>query len=429
MTAALRETTPELGPEFSTAAARSPRRPLDVPLEEFGELTAVGRPGGQGRVYRAASGTSELGEGPIVVKLYRRPPAAGAALVLAQMIDWSRSLDPRQSGELQRVAAWPLATVSANGRVVGIAMHDATVRFAVPFVMPSGRRERVLVSLEHLLGTDTYLEARGLGVRLDTAMRARVAEAISGRLAWLHRHAIVVSDIAPNNLLVGFGGHEPDTCLIDCDSMAFRGRQALPAVQTADWQTPPSFDEGMPTRATDAYKLGLIVLRLFARSHDTRAVAPHLRYVPAELHQLLGRALGADAANRPPAGEWQRALHSLVAAGGLNQRYPGPVTPRPATRRASPGPRRSAPAPAAPVRAAHRPAASARAAHRPAASRRNKTHPLTLAWVVLAAVIFALLLARLLADAVPAQDSFGPGQSGTPTYQYYPPSGGGAGIP
>ena len=185
----------------------------------------------------------------------------------------------------------------------------------------------------------------------------------------------------------------------------------------------------MPTRATDAYKLGLIVLRLFARSHDARAGARHLRHVPAELHELLIRALGADAANRPPAGEWQRALHSLVATGTVNQRYPGPVTPRPATRPAGPAPRRPAPAPAAPVRAAHGPGPPARAARRAPTSRGNKTHPLTLAWVVLAAVIFALLLARLLADAVPAQDSFGSGQSGTPTYQYYPPTGGGAGIP
>jgi hypothetical protein len=433
MTAALRELTPEVAREPSTAATLSRRQPLDVALEEFGELTAVGRPGGQGRVYRAARAPGELGARPIVVKLYRRPPATGASLVLGEMIEWSRSLEPVQNGELQRVAAWPVATVSAHGRVVGIAMHDATARFVVPFTMPSGRREGVLPSLEHLLGPDTYLEARGLGVRLDTETRARVAEAISGRLAWLHRHAIVVSDIAPNNLLVGFRGREPDICFIDCDSMAFRGRQALPAVQTADWQTPPSFDEGTPTRATDAYKLGLVVLRLFARSHDARAAAQHLRHVPAELHELLSRALGADTANRPPAGEWQRALHALVATGALNHRYPGPVTPRPRTPAAGPGPgpapRRVTPTPAAPIRAVHRPAAPGRAAYRPAASRRNKTHPLTVAWVVLATVIFAMLLARLLANAVPPQDSFSSGQSGTPTYQYYPPGGGGSGIP
>ena len=167
---------------------------------------------------------------------------------------------------------------------------------------------------------------RGLGVRLDTFTRAEVAERICDALAFLHRHAIVASDIAPNNLLVAFGeSDEPAVCFIDCDSMVFCGRQALASVQTGDWEIPATFAEPPSTRAADAYKLGLVVLRLFARSHDARAPAPHTRYVPAELHGLLARALSDDAVNRPPAGEWQRALRGLLADGGLNERYPGPV--------------------------------------------------------------------------------------------------------
>ena len=191
--------------------------------------------------------------------------------------------------------------------------------------MPSGRRERVLLTLEHLLGTDAYLQMRGLGVRLDTFTRAEVAERICDALAFLHRHAIVASDIAPNNLLVAFGaGDEPEVCFIDCDSMVFHGRQALASVQTGDWEIPAAFAESPGTRAADAYKLGLVVLRLFARSHDARAAGPHLQHVPAELRGLLARSLAADAVNRPPAGEWQRALRGALADGRLNERYPGP---------------------------------------------------------------------------------------------------------
>ena len=61
------------------------------------------------------------------------------------------------------LAAWPLAVVRAGSGAAGIVMRDVSGRFAAPFVMPSGRRERVLLTLEHLLGTDAYLQMRGLG--------------------------------------------------------------------------------------------------------------------------------------------------------------------------------------------------------------------------------------------------------------------------
>ncbi len=178
--------------------------------------------------------------------------------------------------------------------------------------MPSGRRESVLLTLEHLLGADDFLQMRGLGVRLDTFSRAEVAERICDALAFLHRHAIVASDIAPNNVLIAFGaGDEPEVCLIDCDSMVFHGRQALTSVQTGDWELPAAYGESPNTRAADAYKLGLVVLRLFARSHDARAAGPYRQYVPAELRRSAGagtrRRCGQPAAGRRVAAGAARA--------------------------------------------------------------------------------------------------------------------------
>ena len=276
-----------------------------IVVGEFGELEPISRFGGQGRVYRPAVVPAGLGDGAVVVKIYRRAPPAGAGRVLTEMVAWAHLLEADQRAALHRVTAWPLAIVRAGEIAAGIAMHDVRGRFSAPFVMPSGRRERVLLTLEHLLGTDAYLQMRGLGVRLDTFTRAEVAERICDALAFLHRHAIVASDIAPNNLLVAFGaGDEPEVCFIDCDSMVFLGRQALASVQTADWDIPAAFDESPNTRAADAYKLGLVVLRLFARSHDARVVGPHAQHVPLELHGLLGRALAPDArtARRPANG-------------------------------------------------------------------------------------------------------------------------------
>jgi hypothetical protein len=394
-----------------------------VPVEAFGELRAISRPGGQGRVHRPASAPAELGPEAVVVKLYRRPPPPGAVDVLMEMVAWSRTLHPRERARLHQFAAWPLAVVSARGAPVGVAMIDVSPRFVTPFAMPSGRRERVLLALEHLLGDDAYLELRGLGVRLGTLMRARVAERVSEALAYLHRYAIVVSDIAPSNLLVSFSSGDPAICFIDCDSMVFRGRQALGTVETGDWNIPAAFAEPPCTRAADAYKLGLVILRLFARCHDARAVAAHLRYVPVELRDMLYRALDRDATNRPPAGEWQRALSQLCADFRLGERYPGPLrAPRPTPVAPSPAERQSAARPLARAVRAVPPAAPT-----PAASdwlRRG----VAVLWILTGTIVLFLILSRLFASTIPVQPSgssgfsFAPGgQVQYPAYYYSGP--------
>ena len=438
------------------------RRALAV--EEFGELVPISRFGGQGRVYRPAVIPAGLGPGPVVVKLYRRAPPVGAEHVLQEMVAWGRLLEPDQRTALQSVAAWPLALVRRGDVAAGIAMPDVSGRFSAPFVMPSGRRERVLLTLEHLLGADDFLQLRGLGVRLDTFSRAEVAERICAALAFLHRQAIVASDIAPNNLLIAFGaGDEPEVCLIDCDSMVFHGRQALTSVQTGDWELPAEFSELPSTRAADAYKLGLVILRVFARSHDARAAGAHIRHVPVELRGLLARALERDAVNRPPAGEWQRALRGLLADGHLNDRYPGPApAPRMVVRRAavpepgsgSPPAGASARTPAgAPARApagaarSVAPGAFARAATTaaPGAVARAATaaapalpalqlngalwlrRAVVVAWIVAGTAVLLLVLSRLFAAAVPVPDTgsagagsqFGQGANGPYIYQGY----------
>jgi hypothetical protein len=439
-------------------------RPRAVRLEDLGELAPISRVGGQGRVYRPQLVPASLGPGPFVVKRYRRTPPPGAERVLADMVAWGRALPPDQQAWLHGVTAWPLAVVHAGALAAGIVMRDVSPRFAAPFVMPSGKRERVLLTLEHLLGADGYLELRGLGVRLDTERRALVAERVSRGLDFLHRHGIAASDIAPNNLLVAFEGADATICFIDCDSMAFRGRSALEAVQTGDWDIPPEFGEAPDTRAADAYKLGLVILRLFARSHDARALAPNLRYVPVELRDLLYRALGDNAVNRPAPGEWQRALRGLLADGRLNERYPGPAAaprispavadsvspadePAPVARPVLSGPARGRLAGPRPVRALS--AVPSPAATRPAAAwalaAANSTsaalwlrRAVIVLWIVAGSAVLLVVLSRLFAAAVPAPDAGVAGNTGagvTPYYQYspgssyYPGGGGGRIVP
>lgn len=416
-----------------TALAVPPAaRPRAVRLGDLGELVPVSRPGGQGRVYRPALAPASLGPDPVVVKLYRHAPPVGAAEVLSDMVAFARSLSPRQRAALHAVAAWPLAVVFDGPRAAGILMRDVSGRFAVPFVMPSGRRERVLLTLEHLLGADGYLELRGLEVRLTSARRAEVAERISAELAFLHRHGVAASDIAPNNLLIAFG-RAPSVCFIDCDSMAFRGRSALPSVQTGDWDVPAAFGESPSTRAADAYKLGLVVLRLFARSHDAREPAAYLRHVPVELRDLLYRSLSEDGPNRPAAGEWQRALRGLLADRTLNQRYPGPamrITPAEGV--------------APVVSTAVTPASGTGTYHYRTGTYQSRSaagagpgpglaqpavalwlrRTVVVLWIVAGAAVLLLVLSRLFASAIPTPDPGGGGSAVTPYYQYgYPDAG------
>lgn len=305
----------------STAASGT-----EIELTALGELTPISRSGGQGRVYYPERQRRELATS-IVVKLYRSRLPPSAMPVLTEMVAWGHGLTHDERWRLHRVAAWPLATVTTEGALTGIVMQDVRPRFELPFLMPSGRVAKVMLQLEHLLGPDDFLRQRGHEIVLDTYLRARVAERICAAFAFLHQHAIVVSDVSPSNLLISLAGHAPEVSFIDCDSMVFRGRQALSSVETADWQLPRAFAEQPLTRAADAYKLGLLILRLFARSSDARDPTPHLAHVPVELHRLLSRALSEDASNRPPAGEWQLALRRTLADEQLLRRHPAPSPP------------------------------------------------------------------------------------------------------
>ncbi len=377
-----------------------------VELGEFGLLTPISRRGGQGRVYLPEHSPDALGPA-LVVKLYRAAPPRGAARALAEMVEWSQQLAAPQRELLHHLAAWPLATITSGGVLMGIAMHDVRSRFEVPFLMPSGRSADVLLQLEHLLGPDSYLRQRGQRVAADTPMRVRVAERISGAFAYMHRHGIVVSDVSPNNLLISFAVSQPDVCFIDCDSMVFRGRQALASVETGDWEMPPAFDETPHSRAADAYKLGLLVLRLLARSHDARTLEPHIRCVPVGLRELLARALSTDAPNRPPAGEWQLALRRALADRGLAQRHPGPQPA--ASLAAAPRPSHHDVRPVAPARAIRaRGAAPARLVpSRPPAVRHNTPRGFTVAWLITGLLLLVLFAHLVQVAAVSGSDGGG----------------------
>src|ERR1700759_3824367 len=107
------------------ALAESGLRPRAVRLEDLGELVAISRAGGQGRVYRPQLAPASLGPDPVVLKLYRRAPPPGAALVLSERVAWGRSPAPVA---LHAITAWPLAVVHAGPRAAGMLMRDVSGR-------------------------------------------------------------------------------------------------------------------------------------------------------------------------------------------------------------------------------------------------------------------------------------------------------------
>jgi hypothetical protein len=79
-----------------------------------------------------------FGHGPIVVKLYRAGPSERAVHILFEMVSWRNALEPAQRVGLEQIAAWPLATVSADGTLVGIAMRDVRPPFEALFTLRAG---------------------------------------------------------------------------------------------------------------------------------------------------------------------------------------------------------------------------------------------------------------------------------------------------
>jgi hypothetical protein len=300
---------------------------LTVQVGQLGTLRKLAS-GGQGQIYEVEDArATALGlRPPVIFKEYLVAPPVGAESELRRRVDWLVQLDRDDREALLEVAAWPLAVVEGPSRPLqGILMRNLAPAFARTMSLPSGGSRPMLVSLEHALQDDGRLDKR-FGAAVDTRARALIAASIATSLQILHRDAIVASDISQKNLLVQI---EPPyrAAFIDCDSMVFQGRLALPVVETPGWDIEGRWGEQPTTKEADNLKLALAILRLFTRQQSTMDASAGAGHVPDELMPLLESALTASP--RPTAGEWQRTLNALPF-GELNRRYPGPA-PRHAT--------------------------------------------------------------------------------------------------
>ncbi|MEV4114620.1 hypothetical protein [Nonomuraea sp. NPDC049695] len=240
--------------------------------------------------------------------------------------------------------AWPAGLVESGDAVTGFLMRSVPHRFSFDLRTLSGA-ERKLATVEFLLNDDAYVGQ--IGLRVSERDRLLLLADLADTLARLHSMDIVVGDLSPKNLLFATEA-SPECFLIDCDAMRLGGVEALPQVETPDWQIPAAEQKGTPQ--SDAYKFALLAVRVFARDQSSTDLG-RLAAVSPALADLATAALHQPPSQRPAPAQWATQLRQAALSASTT---PTVVPPPP------PGPPGPSPVPPYPPRPGQSPARSAK---------------------------------------------------------------------
>jgi eukaryotic-like serine/threonine-protein kinase len=269
-------------------------------------LTVIGK-GGQGRVW-ATDSVRLNGSWPAVYKEYDDTILSRLdADLLRAMVAFVPGLRHGTGEWLCEQAAWPAALVRDGGTVRGFLMRRIPPEFEAHLPQRDGSHQRKAAGFQYLLNPDDYL-AR-MAIPIDDRKRLLLLAHLASTLAEFHRLGIVVGDLSPNNLLFNLSD-EPRCFFIDCDAMRLHGASVVNQTETPDWEVPTG--EPLATPASDAYKFGLLAIRLFARDQSSRDHTA-LGRASAELAALAVRSQGSHPASRPSPADWIAALHTAAA--------------------------------------------------------------------------------------------------------------------
>jgi hypothetical protein len=264
--------------------------------------------GGQGHVTQV-SNIKLNKQWPAVVKQYS--PEAKLALrltALEAITAFPPTLAPRDGRWLYETTAWPSAIVEDNGKACGFLMRAVPSTFYFDFQTRSMGLQKKLADMAFLLNSEDYV--RSSGIIISNWDRLVLLRSVASMLSRLHFFGISVGDFSPKNILFAFKP-SPMCFLIDCDAVRLHGYTVLDQVETPDWETP--IGEPKATTATDAYKFGLLAIRLFARDQSSRDITP-LRAVAPELGQLAQLSQHPDPRLRPPPSTWVTALFGAATS-------------------------------------------------------------------------------------------------------------------
>ncbi|MFI9639027.1 hypothetical protein ACIG87_03020 [Micromonospora sp. NPDC051925] len=275
--------------------------PPEVSLSALGPRTRIGV-GGQGTVYA-------LAEDPRwVYKEYASRLVDDVDVTtLNRFVRLAAEAGP-DGDALLGLAAWPTAIVRKEGVVRGFLMPRVPDRFRVRIQLPRGP-DTVLAQVQYLLNSDDYLLDRGL--HIDKRMRLELLRDTGEALTLLHRLGVCVGDLSPNNLLFSLDAR-PRCYFIDCDAMRLHGDSVLAQAETPEWHVPDADVEELATPATDAFKFGLLAVRLFAGDQQTRDPDAARRRLDRQLVALAGKSLDPAPERRPAPEQWLDTLDRSI---------------------------------------------------------------------------------------------------------------------
>ena len=253
--------------------------------------------------------------------------------VLERIAGFPQQLSPDDGSWLYENTAWPSVIVEDRGAVCGFLMRIVPDAYYFGFQTQTLGTRRHLADMAFLLNSDRYISNSGLSV--SDRDRLGLLASVAGALSRLHLLGVTVGDLSPKNLL--FSLAPPSCFIIDCDAMRVRGESVLAQVETPDWEIP--IREERATPASDAYKFGLLAIRLFARDQSSYDRNP-LAVLSPKLNKLAEKSLQSNPSRRPPLTEWLPALQatSITASAtaapatlSVTRTYVprSPVTPKP----------------------------------------------------------------------------------------------------
>lgn len=306
--------------EQSFRATRMTRRVKQ--LSDLGDLTKIGQ-GGQGVVYRAPRVKTNF-SASLVYKQYRlgdRAPVDFEALTAMPALV-EKSLSYAEGERLISLAAWPCEIVEDEGAPTGFLMPEIPDRFFTSLTTIKGT-SRNRAEFQHLLNDKAVLAARG--IKIDDVQRYRLLREVASSLSFLHSHGVTVGDISPNNLLFSLDSGE-SVYFIDCDSMCINGVSALPQVETPGWEAPRG--EDLATIYSDAYKLGLLALRLLAGDQGATRPDDLPPTTPSMMRRIIADTLRTEPHQRPLAEVWTYQLGYAIEE-AQHRLASEPVEPQP----------------------------------------------------------------------------------------------------
>ncbi|WP_433516647.1 hypothetical protein ACQP2T_14365 [Nonomuraea sp. CA-143628] len=250
---------------------------------------------------------------------------------LTAMTDLIDGLQGWDAAWLCDKTAWPAGLVEADGAVTGFLMRSVPHRFSFDLRTLSGT-VRKLTTMEFLLNDDAYVGQ--IGLRVSERDRLLLLADLADTLARLHSMDIVVGDLSPKNLLFSTEG-SPECFLIDCDAMRLGGAEALPQVETPDWQIPA--DEQTGTPQSDVYKFALLTVRVFARDQASTDLG-RLAAVSPALADLAAAGLHQPPSERPALAQWGTLLRQTALSASTAPTDVAPPPPPPPGPPGAPGP-------------------------------------------------------------------------------------------